>query len=177
MSINYKTTSAVILQDFIQKLGQNITGVELGVWYGVNMGHLLEECTNIKMLYGIDSYTPYQDWNRFIDQTVMNNAKANAQSIVDKFKDRSELLITTSKEASTRFNDLDFIFIDGDHSFEVCYEDLNLWYDKVKSGGLFSGHDFSLPGVNKALHKFKKERNINLNFYVIPNDVWYWKKD
>jgi hypothetical protein len=59
----------------------------------------------------------------------------------------------------------------------MCYQDLNLYYDVVKRGGIFSGHDFSLPGVNLALAKFRKENNIEGNFKVIPNDVWYWIKD
>ena len=72
---------------------------------------------------------------------------------------------------------LDFIFIDGDHSYERCYEDLNLWYNKVRPGGIFAGHDFSLPGVNKALHQFRTENNIKGFFKVQKYDVWYWIKD
>lgn len=177
MSINYKTTSAITLQHEIRKLGRDLIGVELGVWYGVNMGHLLEECPNIKTLYGIDSYKPYQDWNRYIDTQAMEQAKNSAQKIATEFGSKCSLLITNSEEGSRFFNTIDFVFIDGDHSFEACYNDLNIWYEKVKPKGLFSGHDFSLTGVNKALSKFRKERNIYSNFHVIPNDVWYWIKD
>jgi len=178
MSINYNTTSAVCLQDEIRKLGPNVVGLELGVWYGYNMGHLLEECSNIKTLFGIDPYLPYQDWNRFIDQGMMDAAYNSAKSICDNFPGRADLIKTTSAEAVSGCGaPLDFIFIDGDHSYERCYEDLNLWYDKIRPGGLFSGHDFSLPGVNKALLQFRTERNIKGFFKVIPNDVWYWIKD
>lgn len=177
MSINYQTTSAITLQHEINKLGDNLTGVELGVWYGVNMGHLLEECPNISTLYGIDPYFPYQDWNRYIDKQAMDRAFESARTIANSFGSRCKLYNITSSAACTFISNIDFIFIDGDHSFEACYQDLNLWYDKVKPGGLFSGHDFTLPGVNKALHKFRKENNINGNFKVIPNDVWFWIKD
>lgn len=173
----YKTTSAVELPSLIKLLGPECTGVELGVWTGHNMAYLLEQCNNIKMLFGIDPYKPYQDWNRYIDKQVMENAKQTAINNLIDFKDRSKLLVTTSQEASTLLDNLDFIFIDGDHSFEMCYNDLNLWYDKVRPGGLFSGHDFTLEGVNKALLKFRTERNIKGFFKVIPNDVWYWIKD
>lgn len=178
MSTNYNTTSAIYLQDEIKKLGSSVVGLELGVWYGINMGHLLEECPNIKLLIGIDPYLPYQDWNRYIDEDMMMHAYNSARSIVERFPDRSDIIRTTSKNASEQFKGkLDFIFIDGDHSYERCYEDLNLWYDHVRPGGLFSGHDFSLPGVNKALLQFRTERNIKGFFKVIPNDVWYWIKD
>jgi Methyltransferase domain len=179
MSIRFKTTSAVCLQDEIRKLGPAVNGLELGVWYGYNMGHILEECDNVKMLWGVDPYLPYQDWNRYIGQDLMDAAEQSTRDILSVFPNRSELLKTTSEEASKKFpeDELDFIFIDGDHSYERCYEDLNLWYSKVRPGGLFSGHDFSLPGVNKALLDFRTENNIKGFFKVIPNDVWFWIKD
>lgn len=177
MSIRFETTSAVTLQHEICKLGPDQTGLELGVWTGHNSAHLLEECSNIKMLWGIDPFLPYQDWNRYIDQNIINNAKEQAFRHYSFFPSRCQLLTITSLDASKIIDKLDFIFIDGDHSYERCYEDLNLWYDKIRPGGLFSGHDFTLPGVNKALLQFRTERNIKGFFKVIPNDVWYWIKD
>lgn len=179
MSTRFKTTSAVCLQDEIKKLGPKALGVELGVWYGYNMGHLLEECDNIEYLWGVDPYLPYQDWNRYIGQDLMDAAEQSTRDIISCFPDKGTLIKETSEVAQRRFVDetLDFIFIDGDHSFERCYEDLNLWYSKVRPGGLFSGHDFSLPGVNEALLKFRTERNIKGFFKVVPNDVWFWIKD
>lgn len=177
MSTKYRSYSAVTLQHEIKKLGSNVIGVELGVWTGFNMAHLLEECSNIDKLYGIDPYQPYQDWNRYINKEMMDAAKQTALNNIKEFKTRGELLIKTSEEAAESLNKLDFIFIDGDHSFEMCYKDLNLWYNRIRPGGLFSGHDFSLPGVNKALQQFRKERNISGFFKVVPNDVWFWIKD
>jgi hypothetical protein len=178
MSINFQTTSAVVLQNEIKKLGPDIIGLELGVWTGHNMCHLLEECDNIKHLYGVDPYLPYQDWNRYIDQNAMNNARNTALNNLKHFNtNRWTLIQDTSENVSKIINELDFIFIDGDHSYERCLEDLNLWYGKIKKGGIFSGHDYSLKGVNKALLDFKTNNRIFNNFYVIPNDVWYWIKD
>lgn len=164
-------------------MGPGLKGLEIGVWYGQNMGHLLDNCPNIEFLCGVDPYEPYQDWNRYIDEEMMDSAKKAAVEVLLNFPvERCTLIQGTSENFHTSFNSvpgnkLDFIFIDGDHSYESCYKDLNLWYDSVRSGGLFSGHDFSLPGVNKALAQFRKERNIKGFFKVIPNDVWYWIKD
>lgn len=179
MSSRFETTSAVTLQHEIKKLGPKAIGVELGVWTGHNFAHLLDECTNIEFMYGIDPYKPYQDWNRYIDESIMENAQQTAVNNMSFFPNRCKLLKTTSHEASVLFKDnsLDFIFIDGDHSYDCCYNDLNWWYKKIRRGGLFSGHDFSLPGVNKALLQFRTENNITGFFKVIPNDVWFWIKD
>lgn len=183
MSLNYKTTSALELTSLISKLGPSVVGLELGVWYGTNMGHFLEECPNIRLLFGVDPYQPYQDWNRYIDQGMMDAAEASAYNITSNFHGRALLLKMHSQQARTHLDNsfphtkLDFIFIDGDHSYERCYEDLNLWYNKVRPGGIFAGHDFSLPGVNKALHQFRTENNIKGFFKVQKYDVWYWIKD
>lgn len=180
MSIKFETNSAIFLPEIIRNLGNNLKGVELGVWHGDNSAYLLQECSNIDILLGIDPYQPYQDWNRYIGQDLMDNAKNSAVEKFKHFPGRGRLFVGTSVQAvnAMEYDDkIDFIFIDGDHSYERVYEDLNLWYSKVKRGGLFSGHDFSLPGVNQAILQFRKENNIKGFFKVIPNDVWYWYKD
>lgn len=178
MSIKFETNSAIGLPELIKQLGNDLFGVELGVWYGNNSAYLLQNCDNIKMLLGVDPYLPYQDWNRYIGQDLVDAAKDAAKFHYGFFPDRSRLFVGTSTQAAAAIEEeLDFIFIDGDHSYERVYEDLNLWYNKVGSGGLFSGHDFSLPGVNKAILRFRQERKIKGFFKVIPNDVWYWYKD
>jgi predicted O-methyltransferase YrrM len=113
---------------------------------------------------------------------MMQQAMKSAVDVISNFPpERCALLRTTSRHFAEVIDSsdkqLDFIFIDGDHSYERCYEDLNLWYDLVRPNGLFSGHDYSLPGVNKAIADFRKSRNIKGFFKVIPNDVWYWIKD
>lgn len=176
----FNSTSAIELPDLINKLGHSVVGVELGVWFGNNMCYLLDNCPNIYTLIGIDPYKPYQDWNRYIGDDLINQAKSTAFNNLNNFpKEKWSLHVAESEIVSNYFGykSLDFIFIDGDHSYEMCYKDLNLWYDKIRSGGLFSGHDFSLPGVNKALLQFRQEKNIKGFFKVIRNDVWYWIKD
>jgi len=179
MNTNFVTESAIKLPNLIKQMGNSLIGCELGVWYGRNSGYLLQECSNIKLLYGIDPYLPYQDWNRYITEEDINSIKREALQSLSVFNDRFKLIEKPADQARHLIDDysLDFIFIDGDHSFEMCYSDINNYYNKVRRGGLFSGHDFTLPGVNKALAKFRKENNLKNNFKVIQNDVWYWIKD
>lgn len=45
-----------------------------------------------------------------------------------------------------------FIFIDAAHEYDAVKKDLELWYPKLKSGGLFAGHDYyPHTGVPKAI--------------------------
>lgn len=49
-----------------------------------------------------------------------------------------------SVEAAPLFPDghFDCVYIDGNHCMEAVTQDLTAWWPKLKSGGLFSGHDF-----------------------------------
>jgi predicted O-methyltransferase YrrM len=67
----------------------------------------------------------------------------------------------TSDEAVTQFDDLsiDFIYIDGCHTYEAVKKDLQNYYPKIKHGGIISGHDYggpTTPGTTKAVNEFFK---------------------
>ena len=71
---------------------------------------------------------------------------------------------------------LDFVYIDGHHGFRYVAEDLVEWSQKVKKGGIISGHDYALNKkgardpyvlqVKYVLHAFVDAFGIN-NFYVL----------
>lgn len=66
----------------------------------------------------------------------------------------------------------DFLFIDGDHSFEGCLSDIKNWYPLLEPGGLIVFHDTSpdtgpTGGVLKAILEYCKKETIN--FIVPPN--------
>lgn len=68
------------------------------------------------------------------------------------------LLSMTSEEASELIHhELDLIHIDGDHTYEGVKTDIELWKDKVKSGGYLLFDDYghnSLPDVFQAVNEF-----------------------
>ena len=62
---------------------------------------------------------------------------------------------------------LDWIYVDGDHSYEGCLKDLNNAKEIVKPGGLILGDDYGWPnskyqkvGVTKAVNEFRKKHNL-----------------
>lgn len=77
-----------------------------------------------------------------------------------------------SEKASTLFPDsfFDYIYIDAAHDYEFVINDLNLWYPKLKPGGLFCGHDCDSahPGVVKAVNEFVT--NNHLSFEISHRD-------
>ena len=53
-----------------------------------------------------------------------------------------------SKEVAATFNlPIDFLFIDGDHSYDAVKSDWTIWYPKIVEGGIIALHD-SRPSAN-----------------------------
>ncbi len=61
-----------------------------------------------------------------------------------------------SLQASARHADgsLDFVFLDGCHTFEAVQADIKAWRPKVKTGGMLAGHDYNTyDTVRRAVHQ------------------------
>jgi hypothetical protein len=64
--------------------------------------------------------------------------------------------------------DLDFVYIDADHTYEAVKADIAAWWPKVRVGGTLSGHDYvkrTLPngvsfGVIQAVNEFAASLGI-----------------
>lgn len=63
----------------------------------------------------------------------------------------------SSVEASFKYDDksLDFVFIDGNHSYDYVMADIKAWFPKLKWGGIIGGDDYEAawPGVMKAVNE------------------------
>ena len=76
--------------------------------------------------------------------------------------------ILGSKLFSDEF--FDFIFIDGNHSSESVYNDINAWLPKLKNGGILSGDDISWESVSSGI----KNAGINIEKEC---DLWWHIKN
>lgn len=65
-------------------------------------------------------------------------------------------------------NTFQMIFIDAAHDYESVKADLNNFYPKLKSGGIFAGHDYGEKscGVGQAVDEFVKENNLKLDVMI-----------
>lgn len=172
--------SAPGLIPLVKALGNNLTGCELGVCRAHNLIYLLDRAPEVALCYAVDPYMPFIDepWG-LISQEEVNGWKATALSILNTQGNRVKFLEMTSLEAAKQINDesLDYIFIDGDHNYEPVLNDCRAYWNKVKRGGLFSGHDWNLDTVKNAVTRFREEHNIITEVRFTNNNVWYWYKE
>lgn len=117
------------------------TGAEIGVnkgWYS----RYLCSIPGLK-LYCIDPWLSYPDYvENHHDQNGMDGAYLIAKRRMKGYN--CELIRKTSLEAvkDVADNSLDFVFIDGNHSFEFVVDDISAWSKKVRPGGIVAGHDY-----------------------------------
>lgn len=172
-------TSTKGLWPYIKRLGDNITGVEIGTSCAESTNLLLDKCPNIKKLYTIDPYTQFEDWIGTITQDILDKQMKVAQDNLKEFSKRVEMLRMTSTEAAKKFKpeSLDFIFVDGDHSYQGVLDDCKLYYPFLKKGGFFCGHDYGfLPEVKRGVDDFRKELSIKEPLNPTLNTSFFWYK-
>lgn len=166
------------------KLGSNLIGLELGVFKAHTFCTFLSNCPNIEKLYGIDAFLPYVD--RLADPPIMWDEKA-----VDCIKHtaihnirfcdnnhKAELIEEDSSKALGLFDDetFDFIFIDTYMTKEQSDKDLCEWYPKLKTGGLFSGHDWDSVLIQQSVLEFRDKEHITAQLSCFDN-TWCWIKE
>lgn len=160
-------------------LGELTKGMKVGLEIGCSEAHtskfLLDTNPELK-LYSIDPYVPYTDWNG----NVLNDRQEFFERVTKEmlvYGDRFVLIRDFSDNVFNMFEDgqLDYIFIDGLHTYEQLTKDCHNYYSKVKTGGIFSGHDYqTIPGVNRAVIEFASLQNKDI--LTTECDVWYWYK-
>ena len=152
----------------------NLIGAEIGVGGSVHALQMLKHL-DIKRLYLIDPYISYGPGMHgvFANNDVALKIKKIAQEVLEPFYDKVEIvwIFEYSDKAAIKIQDeeLDFVYIDGNHRYEYIKKDIELYYPKVKKGGLISGHDYKKnePGVIKAVHESFASKKIT-------TDGWEW---
>ncbi len=135
------------LPSFFKEMGFK-KGVEIGVSWGQN---IVGYCKAGLEIYGVDPWEEDTDEDKFrkiisIDGKFGNTQRGVYNLAYERTKDfpNCKLMKMTSMEELEHFPDrsLDFVYIDGNHSFGHIAMDLMKWNRKVKRGGAIAGHDY-----------------------------------
>jgi len=137
------------LYTIAQKLPANAIAVEIGSWQGKSTYCIAKGLRNGK-IFAIDPFNAgsgvgdegnikiYQERkaNRDLQSSFLNNMKTLGVS--------EKIIIKKgfSNEFYADFDQINFLFIDGDHSIEGCKSDYDNYAPKVIKGGFIAFHDY-----------------------------------
>ncbi len=164
------------------KLPLHGRGVEVGVCEGYLSIQILRN-KNVDRLFLVDPYLPYQHQNQSFDDAHQKRQRSFSKLVLNLAgKKRHEWIYRTSVEAASLFTpaSLDFVYLDGDHSYESVKADIAAWWPKVRLGGYFGGHDFDDLQVKKAVTELtgwshylnvgKPKHYDNIDWYITKDD-------
>jgi len=176
---NYRWDEVVSKLD---ELGNGLIIAEIGVWDGLMTDKVLKS-DKISMYHLVDPWkacTPNSSWcisgSKLATYNQVKFDKALKTTRLRIKRDRrAKIHQMESLEAVKLFPDnyFDLVFIDADHSYEGCNEDIRAWLPKVKVGGYLCGHDFDEPrflGIREAV-----EGNFGDNYTTGEDYTWFHK--
>ncbi|CAE8608550.1 unnamed protein product [Polarella glacialis] len=130
---------------------------EIGVSMGSTSVFLLELNPSLRMIL-VDPYSDFPFHTQLVDGGARDKDKAIASERLEPYLERATQIFKPSVEAAKEVpnESLDLVFIDGEHSYKECREDIKAWAPKVRAGGVLAGHDYTLkfPGVVRAVNEF-----------------------
>lgn len=145
-------------------------GFKRGAEIGVRMGHFSEIiCKNnpgLEKLYAVDP------WDVVFEEPMSAHLGLEKQEKYYRLaKDKlsqypaCEIVKKTSLEAvrDIPYESLDFVYIDGAHTFDYVMVDIIEWSRRVKKGGIVSGDDYKphqLGNLMLAVDTYVQDHNI-----------------
>lgn len=149
--------------------------VEIGSWFGKSTKYLSDKIVDSKKdlkLICIDTFKGTQNEELHLQivggdsiyQDFYNNVENSNLTVIKE----------NSHEASKLFNNgsINYLMIDGDHSYDGVKRDIQDYFYKVKPGGIISGDDYqAFEGVRKAVDEFFVGADIKTS----NNLHWYYK--
>jgi hypothetical protein len=154
------------------------TGIEVGVAFGGHVEAMLDGAE--VELIGVDPYQhiPHYDDPLNLPQETFDQLFWFTMGRLHRFGNRYTHLRATSQQAAGLLNfEVDFVYLDADHSRPAVAADLAMWYPKVRAGGIIGGHDYGYahhPGVKEAVDEFCERQKLSL--HVEPATVWWTRK-
>ena len=152
----------------------NLKGVEIGVKYGHHAKRILNNL-HIEKLFLIDPYEHLVERGFFWTQEY-NDYFNEAKNNLSQFEEKIEFIKKKSEDAADDVpGDLDFVYIDGNHTYKFVKKDIELYYPKVKYGGVIGGHDIWSLNVFIAILGFVLKKRLLLHLYLKDPDWWIIK--
>jgi hypothetical protein len=129
-----------------------LVGVEIGTGFGENALNLLNSLC-LDRLYCIDPFIPYSDGQIKVQTGYLSKSEETLKKLAEF--DNVTIIKKCSSDAWKELPDnLDFVYVDGNHNYEYVMADLHNYYPLVHEKGLIAGHDIEWFDVERAVADF-----------------------
>ena len=91
----------------------------------------------------VDTFEGSEEHEEYL-KTENISLHKNTKELLKPLKDYVNIIKSDSVQNSSKYRDesLDFVFIDGDHSYDGVTRDINAYWKKLRIGGVMAGHDY-----------------------------------
>jgi hypothetical protein len=161
--------------------------VEVGVWRG-DYSAIILALLRPENFYGVDPYLLHDEYadcpddQEFANQQNLDDLYKRVHNRFDNWRNAT-LIRAKGVDAAKQFLDgeLDFVYIDGDHSYEFAKNDIAAWWPKIKPGGILSGHDYTVGnpekghvyGVIQAVDEFAHREDLTVHTTAEQYATWW----
>ena len=144
-------------KDAVERAEDGALFVEIGSYKGQSAAYMCVEIINSGKKINFECIDPMELMGHYL--TIPDNEKEGYS--VEEFhkrlatvKDYYTLRQMTSDEAASLYKDesIDFLLIDGDHSYEAVKNDILNYLPKMKKGGVIVGDDAWSEDVQRAVN-------------------------
>lgn len=178
---------AQVLIDLLTRLRgrtADLIGAEVGVCTGETSELLLKGLPNLH-LFLVDPWrtpTPGTDYwktgagDSTMTQSMFDDVLERAAIRTAFAAHRRTIVLCESAEAAAFLPaELDFVFIDGDHSYSGVMRDLETCWPRVAKSGVLTGHDYgnpNFPDVKRAVDEFAASHGLSVR--QGSDSVWFY---
>ena len=158
-------------------MGRKVKVVEIGTYKGENAKQMFKHL-EIDEAYLIDPYKEYSDGRHdgcqnYKKEIYLQKAKKMAHKLLQSHRNVTWIEMFSDKAVEV-ISTVDFIYIDGEHTYDQVMKDLENYYPKLDKCGIIAGHDISIHQVLNAVQDFCSKNK--LHFCVAGQDWWIVKQ-
>ncbi len=157
-----------ILYNLCKELKPEIV-LEIGTFHGYSGAYMLSALEDNKkgFLYTVEEQKSHIDIANINLNKISNRYKILHGAASLSLQSYRPLIIEVWNKP------IDFLFIDGDHSFESVESDLKKYEPFVSRGGIIACHDYLMPAIQPAVDGYFKSRMDQYYIKILNNDQFH----
>lgn len=168
-----------LYKDAVERAADNSLFVEIGSFKGRSTAFMAVEIVNSGKKIKFDCIDPQQLLSHYAESAKEQPEVFEGYNSEDFHKRLTpvqghyNLITETSDTAFNQYADrsIDFLMIDGDHSYEAVKKDILNFLPKMKVGGVITGDDAFVPEIQQAARDALEGTGLEVNFI---DGIHFW---